>query len=160
MNRTLIPTLTLLVMALTAVGLATPPPAQMGGWENQSAYNRLYKPAELDRIKVVVEKIEEIVPVVGMAPATALVVKEDDTTTPIIVHICPAWYMKGADTGIKKGDELKIRGAWAEIGGKDEFMAAKIKKGEHFSLKVRLTKDGTPFWTMTPEQQAQEKEAD
>lgn len=160
MNRIFIPTLTLLFAALAAVALATPPPAQMGGWEKESAYNRLYKATELDRIKVVVERIEEIVPVVGMAPATALVVKEDDNAAPIIVHICPAWYMKGADTGIKKGDELKIRGAWAEVGGKDVFMAAKIKKGEHFNLKVRLTKDGTPFWTMTPEQQAQEKEAD
>jgi len=149
-----------LALILASAVAAANPPAQMGGWEKEGAYNRLYKATELDRIKVVVERLEEIVPVAGMAPATALVVKEEDSPSPIIVHICPAWYMKASDTGIKKGDELKIRGAWAEIGGKDVFMASKIKRGEHFNLKVRLTKDGTPFWTMTPEQQAQEKEAD
>jgi len=113
---------TLALTLATAAITAANPPAQMAGWEKDSAYNRLYKATELDRIKVVVER--------------------------------------AADTGIRKGDELKIRGAWAEVGGKDVFLAAKIKKGEHFNLKVRLTKDGTPFWTMTPEQQAQEKETD
>jgi hypothetical protein len=37
-------------------------------------------------------------------------------------------------------------------------MASKIKKGDYFVLKVRLTKDGTPFWTMSPEQLAKEKQ--
>jgi hypothetical protein len=34
-------------------------------------------------------------------------------------------------------------------------MASKIKKDPDLEIvKVRLTKDGTPFWTMTPEQLA------
>jgi hypothetical protein len=39
-------------------------------------------------------------------------------------------------------------------------MASKIKMGDYFSLKVRLTKDGTPFWTMSPEQLAKERASD
>ena len=34
----------------------------------------------------------------------------------------------------------------------DIFMAAKIKQGGDYGFKVRLTSDGTPFWTMTPEE--------
>jgi hypothetical protein len=34
-----------------------------------------------------------------------------------------------------------------------------VKKGESQQFKVRLTKDGTPFWTMTPEQLARERAA-
>jgi hypothetical protein len=38
-------------------------------------------------------------------------------------------------------------------------MASKVKKGESFELKMRLTRDGTPFWTMTPEQLAKEQKS-
>jgi hypothetical protein len=30
-------------------------------------------------------------------------------------------------------------------------MASKVKKGDYFAFKVRLTQNGTPFWVMTPE---------
>ena len=75
----------------------------------------------------------------------------------ILVHLCPTAFLKQADLGIKPGDRVDIRGCWAEINGKDVLMASKIKKGEKFELKLRLTKDGTPFWTMTPEQLAKEQ---
>jgi hypothetical protein len=40
-------------------------------------------------------------------------------------------------------------------------MASKIKKDPNTEIiKVRLTKDGTPFWTMTPEQLAMEMKQD
>jgi hypothetical protein len=59
---------------------------------------------------------------------------------------------------LKKDERIKIKGVWAEIDGKDVFMASKIKKDPNFEIiKVRLTKDGTPFWTMTPEQLAWEQ---
>jgi len=32
-------------------------------------------------------------------------------------------------------------------------MASKVKKGDFFEFKVRVTSDGTPFWTMSPEDQ-------
>jgi hypothetical protein len=56
---------------------------------------------------------------------------------------------------VKKNDRVKLKGVWAEINDRDIFMASKIKKDPDLEIvKVRLTKDGTPFWTMTPEQLA------
>ena len=123
----------------------------MGGWEKDSPYNRLYNPSEMDRIKGQVEKITEIVPLQGMAPGVAIILRQSKSET-IEVHVCPSWYIDANSTGVKKGDTLKIRGSWAEVGDNFVFMASKIKKGDFFELKVRLTKDGTPFWTMSPEE--------
>ncbi|MDW7771303.1 MAG: hypothetical protein SCH71_00270 [Desulfobulbaceae bacterium] len=128
----------------------------MQGWEEEGAYNQLYNAAELDRIKCKVIKITEVVPMNGMSPGVALIVDDGDGEK-IEVHLGPKWFL-GDSIGIKKGDELKIRGSWAEIGGKDVFMASKVKKGDFFSLKVRLTKNGKPFWTMTPEELEKERE--
>ena len=36
-------------------------------------------------------------------------------------------------------------------------MASKVKKGDYFEFKVRLTNDGTPFWTMSPEDLKRER---
>jgi hypothetical protein len=54
-----------------------------------------------------------------------------------------------------------LKGVWAEIDGKDVFMASKIKKDPNTEIiKVRLTKDGTPFWTMSQERLAMETRKD
>jgi hypothetical protein len=127
----------------------------MGGWEEEGAYNQFYNAAELDRIKCTVMKITEVEPMKGMSPGVALIVDDGDGEE-IMVHVGPKWFL-GDSIGIRKGDQLKIRGSWAEIDGKDVFMASKIKKGDFFSLKVRLTKNGKPFWTMTPEELEKER---
>ena len=134
-------------------------PKDMGGWEAGSPYNQYYKPAEMDRLKGTVKKIVTVVPLKGMAPGVAFVLEESkgDTT---LVHVCPEWYLGSKQMGLKKGDNLKIRGSWAEINGEFIFMASKIKKGDYFELKVRLTKDGKPFWTMSPEEIAKEAASD
>jgi hypothetical protein len=131
-------------------------PKDMGGWEKNSPYNRLYNPSEMDRIKGHVEKITEIVPMPGMAPGVAIILRQSKSET-VEVHVCPSWYIDANNTGLKKGDSLKIRGSWAEVGDNFVFMASKIKRGDFFELKVRLTKDGTPFWTMSPEELEREK---
>lgn len=129
-----------------------------GGWEKGGAYDRQYRSNELEKLKATVVAIEEVVPLPGMSPGVALrVVESDNDKDSILVHVCPQWYMNRDAIGIKKGDQLKMRGAWAEINGKDVFMASKIKKGEYFELKVRLTKDGTPFWSLSAEELAREK---
>jgi hypothetical protein len=129
-----------------------------GGWERGGLYDRHYQSNELEKLRATVVAIEEVVPLPGMSPGVALkVVESEEDKDSIEVHVCPKWYMDQDAIGIKKGDRLKIRGAWAEIGGKDIFMASKIKKGEYFELKVRLTKDGTPFWSMSAEELAREK---
>ncbi|MBC8391119.1 MAG: hypothetical protein H8E17_00930 [Deltaproteobacteria bacterium] len=38
-------------------------------------------------------------------------------------------------------------------------MASKVKKGDYFELKVRLSGDGTPFWTLTDAELAKERTA-
>ena len=126
----------------------------MGGWEKEGAYNKLYKASELDKLKCRVKKVTEVVPMKGMSPGIALIADDGDGEK-FMVHIGPKWYL-GSSTGITRGDKFKIRGSWVEIDGEDVFIASKIKKGDYFELKARLTKDVTPFWTMTHEELAHE----
>ena len=56
-----------------------------------------------------------------------------------------------------KDISTKVSGSWAVIDGKDVLMAAKVKQGDSFVFKVRLTKDGTPFWSLSPEELAKER---
>ena len=128
---------------------------EMKGWGIDDEYNKLYNPKELDKLRGNVVKFKEIKPLSGMSKATALIL--DDDGDKIMVHLCPLWFATAKETGIKRGDRVKIKGSWAEIDGEDIFLASKVKKGEHYEFKVRLTKDGTPFWTMTPEQLLRER---
>jgi hypothetical protein len=131
----------------------------MGGWERGSPYNKLYDASEVDAFKASIVKVTEIVPMPGMSPGIVLHVKEAADDEVIVVQVCPTWYMKSGGIGLKRGDRVKVRGVWAEINGKDVFMASKIKKGNYFVLKVRLSKDGTPFWTMSEDELNKEKTA-
>ena len=127
------------------------------GWGMDDPYPRLYNPKEVEKIKAKVVRLTETAPMPGMSPVIALEVREGSQT--ITVHLCPSWFAKPSETGLKPGDDVVIRGSWAEVNGKDVFLAAKVKKGESQEFKIRLTKDGTPFWTMTPEQLARERAA-
>ncbi len=127
----------------------------MKGWGNDDEYNKLYNPRELDKLRGTVLKFKKVTPLSGMSKATVLVLDDDGDT--INVHLCPVSFATPKDTGIKRGDRVKIKGSWAEIDGEDVFLASKVKKGEHYQFKVRLTKDGTPFWNMSAEQLAFER---
>ena len=150
----------LILVSLFSLGFGLSAGAQdtaaMAGWEKDSPYNSLYNATELDKLRGVVTDILEVVPLPGMSPAVALMVQESEGDE-ILVPLCPAWFADRTAIGVRKGDKVKIRGAWAEIDGNDVFMASKVKKGDFFEFKVRLTKDGTPFWTMTPEELAHER---
>jgi len=112
-------------------------------------YNKLYNSADVERIKVVVTQVKEVIPIPGMSPGVALVVKEGGEGEELLVHLCPIWYKKTSQIGIRKGEKINLRGYFAEINGEEVIMAAKIKrKGKSF--KVRLSSDGTPFWTLSP----------
>jgi len=131
----------------------------MQGWEIGSPYNKLYDVREFEKIRAYVIRVKEIIPMPGMSPATALDVREGAYVYE--VHLCPTWYRKPSEIRLKKNERIKIKGVWAEINGKDVFMASKIKKDPNTEIiKVRLTKDGTPFWTMTSEQLAMELKQD
>jgi hypothetical protein len=126
----------------------------MGGWGKNSPCNQLYKPTEMDSFKGVIVKITEVVPLPGMSPGVALLVRDRGNEI-VTVHLGPKWFV--GKVGIKKGDRVKVKGVWAEINGKDVFMASKVTKGDYFEFKVRLTKDGTPFWAMSKEALAKER---
>jgi hypothetical protein len=128
----------------------------MQGWGVDDPYNGYYDVREYEKFRAWVVKMTEVVPLPGMSPATAMIVR--DGSEMIEVHLCPTWFAGPGDVGVKPGDRVKIKGAWAEIDGKDVFMASKVKKGDYFEFKVRLTGDGTPFWTLSPEQLAHEQE--
>lgn len=144
---------TLLCLSLPSGSLAEKDGFQ--GWEHDSPYNQLYDPKEKDKLKGVIGKFTSVKPLAGMAPGTAFVLQETKDEK-ILVHLCPRAYAKPKETGLQKGDKVKVKGSWAEIDGEDVFMASKVKRGEHFQFKVRLTSDGTPFWTMSPERLKQE----
>lgn len=127
------------------------------GWEIDSEYNKLYNYKERDKIKGKVIKFKKITPLPGMAPGTAFIFKEGDEE--MLVHLCPWDFTNPKETGIRKGIKTTLKGAWALIGDQDVFIAAKVTQGEHFVFKVRLTKDGTPFWTMSPEQLEAERKS-
>jgi hypothetical protein len=147
------------VFLLSVANTVAADPNRKDGWEQGSSYNKLYDASETDYFRANVVKVKEIVPMQGMSAGVALIVKEAPDEEPIEVHVCPKWYMDKGGIGLKRGDRIKIRGVWAEIDGKDVFLAAKIKRGDYFVLKVRLTKDGKPFWSMTEEELNNEKTA-
>jgi hypothetical protein len=118
----------------------------MKGWGVEDPYHKHYDINKFESFKARVVKIKKVVPIPSMSPAVALDVK--DGSKIIEVQICPTWFIRPDEIGIKKGDRIKIRGVRANINGKEVFMASKIKKGDYFQLKVRLTKDGRPFWTV------------
>lgn len=127
----------------------------MQGWGIDDPYNKLYDVREFEKIRAYVVRVKEVVPMPGMSPATVLDVREGAYIHEI--HLCPTWYRKPSEIRLKKNERVKIKGVWAEINGKDIFMASKVKKDPDTDIiKVRLTKDGTPFWTMTSQQLAKE----
>ncbi len=128
------------------------------GWEKGSVYDKYYNYKERDSLKGKVVQFIEITPLPGMAPGTAFILEEGGDK--IEVHLCPTAYSSADETGIRKGVSTKVSGSWAVIDGKDVMMAAKIKQGDNFIFKVRLTRDGTPFWSLSPDELAKEKAAD
>ncbi len=146
----------LVSLFLLAGSAASQQVTDMGGWDKDSPYNQLYDPRERDKFKGIVEAVREEVPMEGMAPAVVLVVKDQDDQE-VVVHLGPRWFVDPKTLGFRVGDKVKVYGVWAELNDEDIFMASKIKKGETYEYKVRRTKDGTPWWTMTPEELAAER---
>jgi len=154
--------LTALILLSFAIGVSyvqAEEKRDMQGWGIDDPYNKLYDVREFEKIRAWVVRVKEIVPMPGMSPATALDVREGSDV--FEVHLCPTWFRNPGEVRLKKNERIKLKGVWAEINGKDIFMASKIKKDPDVEIiKVRLTKDGTPFWTMTPERLAMETKKD
>ncbi|WP_243309938.1 hypothetical protein [Fundidesulfovibrio agrisoli] len=133
--------------------------ADIAGWEKGGAYDKFYDAKEADSFKGKVEQIIEIVPMPGMAKGVGLVVRDKKDNKTETVHLGPKDFVNVESIGLRTGDTVKVSGVWATIGGKEVVMASKIKKDEGEELKVRRSKDGTPWWTLSPEELAQEKKA-
>jgi len=153
------PAVMLIVMLLFAAGLPggtalSSDGNELQGWGPDDPYNRHFDNAAIEKTRgwVVGFKFERPLP--GMSPATIMMV--DDGTGLIEVHICPAWFARPEDVGVRVGDRVKIKGCRAVVGGKRVFMAAKIKKDGFHEFKVRLTKNGKPFWTFSLEEVVRE----
>ena len=101
-------------------------------------------------------KIVDIVPMPGMATGIALQIEDKKDKGLETVHLGPKDFVDLASIGLKEGDQVKIAGAWAEMDGQDIMLATKVKKDENVQLKVRRTRDGFPFWNMTPEERTRE----
>jgi hypothetical protein len=150
--------LAICVLALCEVGVAmSQDQPELAGWGKDGDYNKNYQASEFDEFKGTVDEIMEIKPLPGMAPGVGLKVKDQDGDM-VIVHVGPKSFVKVDSIGLKKGDRVKVKGSWTQIAGKEVFMASKVKKSENVELKVRRTKDGMPFWVMSPEELAKEKE--
>ena len=148
----------LLVFGLAQAGSKANPDVK--GWEKGGEYDRMFDPKEADAIKGRVVKIYDITPSPGMATGVALQVEDKKDKTLEIVHLGPKDFVDLASIGLKEGDQIKAAGVWAEFDGQDVLLAVKVKKGESQQLKVRRTKDGFPFWSMTPEERQRESAAD
>jgi hypothetical protein len=151
-----------LILILGALGLGvgySEEKSGIVGWEIDSAYNKHYNLDEWDSFKGYVVGFKKITPLPEMAPGIALLVKDRDSDETITVHLGPSSFVNPNRISLRKGEKVKVRGVWAEIGGQEVFMASKVKKGNYYEFKVRLTKDGTPFWTMSPEELARERKA-
>jgi hypothetical protein len=147
----------ILILSLFFSSLTCPAQEKnMAGWGMDDPYNRLYDVQEVDTVKAVIRDIKEITPLPGMAPGLGMEI-EDKSGDRYLVHICPLAYKDAGSIGLKKGDKIDLRGCLVEIDGKEVIMAAKIKKGEK-AVKVRLTSNGKPFWTMSPEELKKELE--
>lgn len=141
------------VLCLGALATA----ADIKGWEKGGAYDKSYDPKESDSFKGRVEDIVEIVPLPGMDKGLALIVRDKKDNKTETVHLGPKSFVDLEAIGLRKGDSVKVTGVWATIGGKEVVMASKVKKDEKLQLKVRRTKDGMPWWSMSPEELAAEK---
>ena len=148
----------LLVFGLAQAGSKANP--DIKGWEKGGEYDKMFDPKEADAIKGRVVKIYDMTPSPGMATGVALQVEDKKDKTLEIVHLGPKDFVDLASIGLKEGDQIKAAGVWAEFDGQDVLLAVKVKKGENQQLKVRRTKDGFPFWNMTPEERQRESAGD
>jgi hypothetical protein len=121
------------------------------GWERGSEYNRLYRVDQYQTLTGTLVEFIEITPIPGMSPGTGMILISRDNEK-VVVHLGPKWFVDFLVSGFKPGDSVKVKGAWAQIKGKRFLMASKLRNAEFFEVKFRKTKDGTPYWTMTPQE--------
>jgi hypothetical protein len=125
------------------------------GWERDSTYNAYYDLTLKERLKGVVTDIMAINPLPGMAPGVGLLL-ESPRYGAVSVHLGPRSFVDLNSIWKLRGAKVKVRGVWAEIRNEKIFIAYKLKN-DKLAIKLRRTRDGTPLWTMSPQELAEER---
>jgi hypothetical protein len=131
--------------------------AGLAGWEKGGAYDTLFDVSVSDSFKGKVLEILENHPMPAWLRASGSSSRTRRTNARRPCTWDPRPLSIWAGIGLKEGDMVKIVGAWAEIDGKDLIMAIRSRRTEDVELKVRRTRDGFPYWGMTPEEIAKER---
>lgn len=144
-------------LALTAgPALAAAP----SGWETGSKFDKLVQEGDKDQVKGTLQDVSESAPAPGMAKGVALTVKDKADGKNVTAILGPKDYLATKEPlPIKPGDQIKVKGAWIALNGKDVLAVYKIKKDEKDALKVRRTSDGKAYWNMDPAERAKEEAA-
>ena len=127
------------------------------GWEKGGEYDSLYDNTDRDVFKGTILKIEEIKPMDGMTEGIAILVKDKEDGEEVLVHLGPKDFVEPRIKDLRPGVKVKVYGVLVELDGEYEYMAAKLKAGEERKYKFRLTKDGTPFWSLSSDELKKEE---
>jgi translation initiation factor IF-1 len=96
------------------------------GWEKGSVYNKLYNPADMDKLKGFVMDFRSVIPLPGMTPGIAMLVRGTQGEV-VTVHLGPRSFIHLNSIKIRKGDKVTVKGVWAEIDGKNVFITSQVK---------------------------------
>lgn len=121
------------------------------GWEKGGDYDQLYDNTDRDVFKGTLIDIKEVTPLDGMAEGIGILVKDKEDGEKVLVHLGPKDFVESRIKDLRPGVRVKVYGVLVEIDDEYEYMCAKLKAGEERKYKFRLTKDGTPFWSLSPE---------
>ncbi|WP_428563880.1 MAG: hypothetical protein ACP59X_01225 [Solidesulfovibrio sp. DCME] len=128
----------------------------LAGWERGGAYDRLYRPEAATTLTGRLVGIREAAPLPGMAPGPVLTVRTTDGTV-VEAQAGPSAFAKLLTYTVSPGDRLKIRGAFADVGGQTVFLVAKLRVNGAYVFKCRRTRDGVPYWSLSKETLIREK---
>ena len=150
--------------ALAAAEQKDAKPAKIAkGWERGSEYNKLYDMDSFMKVKGSLEEIIETTPLPGMEPGLGVRITPSSPVDglpkgeSLEIQFGPKDQVRFLTYVANRGDKLTVRGSLVKIDGKPVLMGSKIKVNEIFEFKVRRTKDGTPYWTLTPKELIEEK---
>jgi hypothetical protein len=144
-------------LLLTWTAAAVPAQGQetFRGWERDSAYNKQYTTQNSDSLRGKIERLYELTPVPGMSKGVALTLRAGSKL--VTVHLGPRASLEYLFGALAPGDGIRITGAWAKVGGEAVLMAAKFRREESLEVKLRRTRDGAPYWTLSAQERLEEK---
>lgn len=134
----------------------------LDGWEADSDYQKLVNTQEFDQFDATINRIIQVTPKDGMAEGMGFLITMRGDSEEITAHFGPAAFVKPRIRELRPGMMVKVYGFWADLDGEEIFILTKAKidkDGDARQIKVRRTKDGYPWWSLTPEELAKEETA-